>query len=181
MPSTEVPTETTTMVITGSTHPYASLPTPTTSAAPITEFRNEHRFLSNFWFVPGGLRVGGMSGPTVEHVFQAIKTLDPVERAGILAEPKPGNAKKLGRNVTLRPDWEPMKIGVMARLQAAKYTQPEMARLLLATGDAEIIEGNHWCDTFWGKCNCARHDFEGLNWLGRILMLQRSVLNGAAL
>jgi len=158
--------------------PKFSHPTPSPAAAPIVRFRDEHRFLSNFWFVPGGVAMDDMAGPTVEHVFQAAKTQDPDQRREILLVDKPLQAKSLGRHVTLRPDWEAIKLGVMARLQASKYAQPELGQLLMATGDAELVEGNHWCDTFWGRCSCRKHDDEGSNWLGRILMIQRSVMVG---
>lgn len=160
------------------TSPYLSQPSPAAASPPISEFRGEHRFLSNFWYVPGGVSLAGMTGPTVEHVYQAMKVLDLAEQALILAAEKPVTAKQLGAQATLRPNWEAMKLGVMARLQAAKYARPEMARLLLATADAELTEGNHWCDTFWGVCTCRTHDRVGTNWLGRILMIQRSVLRG---
>lgn len=162
-----------------STHPFASQPTPAGADAPITAFADEHRFLSNFWFVPGGVRLGDLTGPTVEHVFQAAKTLDPAQRAAVLAAEKPGPAKRLGGRVTLRPDWERVKLGVMARLQASKYAQPDLAQQLLATGDALLVEGNRWCDTFWGVCSCPAHNDQGQNWLGQILMIHRSVLRGA--
>lgn len=162
----------------GPSHPYASLPTPGPSTAPIARFSDEHRFLSNFWFVPGGVTLGALSGPTVEHVFQAAKTLDPAEQAAVLAIRSPGAAKRAGSTVTLRPDWEHVKLGVMARLQASKYRDPEMARLLAGTADAYLTEGNHWCDTFWGVCSCHTHSAEGQNWLGRLLMIQRSVNRG---
>lgn len=161
-----------------STHPFASLPSPAPADEPIILFRDEHRFLSNFWFVPGGVHYAWLIGPTVEHVFQALKTTDNHERSEILAVRRPGEAKKLGGQATLRPDWETVKLGVMARLQASKYAHPEMAQLLLATGDAELVEGNHWCDTYWGRCTCTKHADEGQNWLGRILMVQRSALRG---
>lgn len=161
-----------------SAHPYASLPTPQPQAAPIDHFRDEHRFLSNFWFVPGGISLGNLTGATVEHIFQASKTVDPTQRREILDASSPGKAKRLGAKVQLRSDWEQIKLGTMARLQAAKYAQPEMARLLDGTGDADLIEGNHWCDTFWGVCTCQAHATEGRNWLGQILMIQRSVLRG---
>lgn len=164
-----------------STHPFASLPSPEPVTAPIDHFRDEHRFLSNFWFVPGGIRLGDMAGPTVEHVFQAAKTLDPSQRADILATEKPGPAKRLGGRVSLRPDWEHVKLGVMARLQASKYAHADMAQQLLGTGDALLVEGNHWCDTFWGVCTCRTHERVGENWLGRILMIQRSFLNDAVM
>lgn len=37
--------------------------------------------------------------------------------------------------------------------------------MLINTGDAELIEGNSWGDTFWGECNGI-----GENNLGKILM-----------
>lgn len=163
-----------------SEHPYASSPTPEPAAADITSFRDEYRFLSNFAFVKGGIRLGEMVGPTVEHLFQAAKTFDADQRASLLAIPHPGAVKQAGRRVTLRADWERVKLSVMAQLQASKYTQPELAVALLATGDARLVEGNHWCDTYWGVCTCRKHDGEGENWLGRILMIQRSFLVATA-
>ena len=43
--------------------------------------------------------------------------------------------------------------------------------LLLATGDAKIVEGNTWGDVFWGVCNGV-----GENHLGEILMKVRQDL-----
>jgi predicted NAD-dependent protein-ADP-ribosyltransferase YbiA (DUF1768 family) len=42
---------------------------------------------------------------------------------------------------------------------------------LLETGDAELVEGNWWDDTFWGVCNGV-----GQNNLGKILMDTRREL-----
>lgn len=160
------------------THPYASLPSPAPAGAPITEFRGDHRFLSNFWFVPSGVHFGNLSAGTVEHLFQALKTVDPDERMKLLTTKRPGDAKIIGRTVTLRPDWEQVKLGVMAQLQASKYNDPVLRDMLLATGDAELVEGNHWGDTFWGVDSATG---AGQNWLGRILMVQRSVLRMVSL
>lgn len=159
-----------------STHPFASLPSPARTNAPIDRFRDEYRFLSNFWTVPSGVHYAWLTASTVEHVFQACKTTDEHDRSVILAASTAGQAKRLGKKVTLRPDWEARKLGVMANLQASKYQDPDLRDRLLGTGDAELIEGNHWCDTFWGVCHCDEHNGEGQNWLGRILMVQRSVL-----
>lgn len=160
------------------THLYASLPSPAPSGVPITEFRGDHRFLSNFWFVPSGVHFGDIGAPTVEHLFQLLKTVDSDERTKILLAKRPGDAKIIGRTVTLRPDWEQVKLGVMAQLQASKYRDPTLREMLLATGDAELVEGNHWGDTFWGVDSATG---VGQNWLGRILMVQRSVLRSSAL
>jgi ribA/ribD-fused uncharacterized protein len=155
--------------------------TPATPTAPpqaeaITSFKATHNFLSNFWFVAQGIAYDQMTGPTVEHVFQAAKTLDPDERRAVLTARMPLDARRMGRTVTLRPDWEHMKLGVMAALIGSKFSDRRLAALLLATDDAKLVEGNHWCDTFWGVCDCRKHDNVGENWLGRILMIQRSFL-----
>jgi hypothetical protein len=56
-------------------------------------------------------------------------------------------------------------------LLAQKFSYPYYRDLLLATGDAELIEGNVWNDVFWGVCNGI-----GKNWLGKLLMQVREVL-----
>lgn len=56
----------------------------------------------------------------------------------------------------------------MLDLQRQKYTVPYLREKLLATGDAELVEGNTWGDRFWGVCNGV-----GQNWLGRLLMQVR--------
>lgn len=77
----------------------------------------------------------------------------------------PGQAKKLGQGVSLRPDWESVKVDLMRTFVRKKFENPFLRPLLLATGDAELVEGNTWNDTFWGVCRG-----RGQNWLGRILM-----------
>jgi predicted NAD-dependent protein-ADP-ribosyltransferase YbiA (DUF1768 family) len=57
----------------------------------------------------------------------------------------------------------------MVRLKFS--THQELRERLLATGEAELIEGNTWNDTFWGVCKG-----EGQNWLGKILMEVRKEL-----
>lgn len=142
----------------------------------IGEFQGEHRFLSNFWPVPDGITMHGMTAATTEHVYQASKTIDRCERNRVLRAGTPGEAKKLGSELTPRQEWETIKLGVMSTLQAAKYANQELAGLLAATGTAALIEGNTWCDTFWGVCYCPQHSGEGMNWLGRILMVRRSII-----
>lgn len=44
----------------------------------ISEFKGESRFLSNFFAVP--IMYEGVEYPSVEHAFQAAKSLDPEER-----------------------------------------------------------------------------------------------------
>ena len=83
-----------------------------------------------------------------------------------------GQAKRLGKRVELRPDWEDVKIDIMRQVLKSKFTQnPELKAKLIATGDAELIEGNNWNDRFWGVCNG-----KGQNHLGRLLMELRAEL-----
>lgn len=83
----------------------------------------------------------------------------------------PGKAKRAGRNVTLRPDWEDAKLGVMERVLRQKFSQPEMSAKLLSTGNAVLIEGNNWGDMFWGCIwNNERKLWVGENHLGVLLM-----------
>jgi N-glycosidase YbiA len=81
----------------------------------ITSFTGEYRFLSNFWYVPEGIELKGALYPTVEHAYQAAKTIIPEERLRIYRVPyhKPGEAKKLGRTLTIREDLEAIKLVVM--------------------------------------------------------------------
>ncbi len=121
-----------------------------------------HSFLSNFY------KHGNW---TVEHHFQAAKTDDPVWAARILNAPTPNAAKKLGRKAPMRPTWDQEKVAVMLALLRVKFLWPDLAAALVATGDATLVEGNWWGDTFWGVCNGV-----GENHLGRLLMQVREEL-----
>lgn len=143
----------------------------------IMRFDNEHRFLSNFFMIP--VAYEGTEYPSTEHAFQAAKTLDPAEREKVRKAPTCGKAKRLGREITRRPDWDQIKIGVMKDLIRQKFsdkTYPDMAEKLLATGDAELVEGNHWHDNFWGVCHCDECGKDGENHLGKVLMEVREEL-----
>lgn len=107
--------------------------------------------------------------PTSEHAFQADKTLNMEERRAIAALSTPGKAKRAGKRVKLRPDWDKIRVDRMLAIVEAKFKQnPELMERLIATGDAELIEGNTWNDTFWGVCRG-----KGRNILGKILMIVR--------
>jgi ribA/ribD-fused uncharacterized protein len=89
----------------------------------------------------------------------------------IAAAPTPGKAKRLGRQATLRDDWEQDKMNVMEAALRKKFAIPELREKLLATGDAWLEEGNYWHDNFWGVCHCLKcQDEMGWNHLGKILM-----------
>lgn len=129
----------------------------------IAVFDHEYAFLSNFYDSP--FEVDGIKYPTVEHFFQAMKVTDPKDREVIAAAATPGQAKQLGRKVSLRADWEEIKIDIMKFALRCKFQVPELREKLLTTGDEELIEGNWWGDRFWGVC-----DGIGENHLGKLLM-----------
>lgn len=136
----------------------------------IDVFRGEHRWLSNF--AAAQVNLDGMSYPTVEHAYQAAKTLNPVERGRIRTAPTPGDAKRWGRQGTQRKDWEAVKIDVMYGLLKQKFAPgSDLGDRLLSTGSCLLVEGNTWGDTFWGVFSG-----RGKNVLGALLMIVRREL-----
>lgn len=134
---------------------------------PIRSFEGEYRFLSNFW--PCQIPFEGIQYPSVEHAYQAAKTLDPEQRRKISLAQSAKDAKRLGREVTVRPDWDFVKEAIMYELLELKFSDPTLMAKLQDTGDRTLIEGNWWRDYFWGVCNG-----RGQNKLGRLQMLLRS-------
>lgn len=146
----------------------------TDSSAPILGFQGEFDFLSNFH--PCRVDYEGIVYRTVEHAFQAAKTFDQVERHRIAALPKPGSAKRAGRRVRLRADWESVKIGIMEELLKLKFSDPELRGKLLATAPRIIVELNDWRDRFWGATKKQNGSITGKNLLGYLLMKVRGDL-----
>ena len=152
----------------------AGHPATTSQPARIPEFQGEYRFLSNFW--PAEVRFEGLIYPSSEHAYQAAKSLDPAERKRIAALPTPSAAKKAGAALKLRPNWDTEKFNVMETVVRDKFTRHADLRVkLLATGDAELIEGNTWGDRTWGV-----FEGKGENRLGKILMKIRAELRAAS-
>ncbi len=134
----------------------------------IDSFWGDYRFLSNFYkteIVYEGLTYG-----STEAAYQSAKTTNETIRK-YFSTLSPADSKKYGQKIKIREDWDDVKIGVMLELTRAKYLDRVLRKRLLATGDAELIEGNTWNDTFWGVCKG-----EGLNHLGQILMVVREEL-----
>lgn len=125
------------------------------------------RGLSNFEI--GEVYHGDRYWRTAEHAYQAAKTLSEVEKDRIFEAFSPAEAKKLGRSLTLRPDWDTVKVGIMTAICRDKLARwPVLRAKLLATGDEELIHVASW-DSFWGDGK----DGQGRNELGRIYMKLR--------
>ena len=146
---------------------------------PITRFRGEFRWLSNFYPATIEVEVNGsrVVAKSVEHAYQASKTGVVAREKQILRADTASEAARLGRDkrkTVLHHDWYDIKGDVMRPLVFAKFEQhPELMAKLLATGDRYLMEGNYWHDNYFGVCCCKRcHDSgeQGSNLLGRILM-----------
>ena len=137
----------------------------------IDSFSGVFHFLSNFH--PSLIMYEGIVYPTSEHAYQAAKTLDVNQRLNISIIDTPGESKKYGQTVKIRPAWDDVKVGIMGEIVRAKFFQnPALLEKLLATDDILLEEGNTWGDTFWGVCKG-----KGENYLGKVLMEVRENLN----
>jgi ribA/ribD-fused uncharacterized protein len=129
----------------------------------IDSFRGEYRWLSNFHLVD--IEFEGDLYTSTEAAYQAAKTFDPEEREEIRQAPTPGKARRLGQKVTMRADWDDVKLDIMRDLLRQKFKDPQLRERLVLTARQHLIEGNSWGDEFYGVCQG-----NGLNHLGRILM-----------
>lgn len=136
----------------------------------IAGFAGEHRFLSNFFVLDEWIDFRGHKWATTEQAYQAAKLRDEdLEFMNEMDQNKitPGKAKRIGREIDIRPDWDKIKITVMTIISWEKFEKnPELMKLLQQTKGHELIELNSWNDTFWGQCPLGN----GRNELGKILM-----------
>lgn len=138
-------------------------------------FDGKWAFLSNFYW--NEIEFEGITYPTNEHFFQAMKTLDIGERQKIANCLTPGQAKRMGRQVVLRPDWEEVKENIMFLGLCLKFADEQLADWLVETGDEPLEEGTTWHDNEWGNCSCPKcRNIEGKNKLGKLLMKVREMI-----
>lgn len=129
-------------------------------------FRNEYYFLSNMY--PCRIRVNGLEFACAEACFQSFKTTD-LEIRKKFQKLNGFEAKKLGKRIKLRPDWNDIRLDVMEAVIHVKFKQNpqlqnKLINALVRSGKGGIVEDNTWNDTFWGRCNGI-----GKNHLGTIL------------
>jgi ribA/ribD-fused uncharacterized protein len=136
----------------------------------ITEFRGDYFFLSNMY--PCEIHTEAGIARSAEQAFQASKTIIPSEVKWVLEARDGYEAKRRGKKVTLRDDWNDIKLMKMHEILKLKFAHgTDLAAKLIATKDEELVEGNWWGDTFWGICGG-----KGENHLGKILMFIRGSL-----
>lgn len=97
------------------------------------------------------------------------KTLDKDIQKVISLLDSPVKAKRYGRTIELRSDWDKIKYNVMLKIVTRKFkNNTDLFQKLLDTAPSKLIEGNTWGDVYWGICNG-----KGENNLGKILMAIR--------
>jgi ribA/ribD-fused uncharacterized protein len=135
----------------------------------IDNFSGLYRFLSNFY--PATVVFDHDEYPSSEAAYQAAKTFSQEIRNEFRLL-TPGQAKRFGRMIQVRKDWEEVKYGIMYDIVLDKFTRHDhLKKMLLDTGNAYLEEGNTWGDTYWGVCEGV-----GQNKLGLILMKVRKKL-----
>lgn len=140
----------------------------------IEQFRGQYFFLSNFYNAP--VTYLGLTYQNNEAAFQSAKVIGTKQESQRQAftHLAPNEAKRKGRHVLLRSDWEKTKDQVMYEIVKNKFTNNlDLQEKLLATGNAILTEGNTWHDVYWGY---DMRQKRGQNKLGKILMRVRQEL-----
>jgi ribA/ribD-fused uncharacterized protein len=133
----------------------------------IDSFRGEYWFLSNFYLRQ--ITYDGHVYASNEHAFQAAKATNERDRVYVADADTCKEAKRRGREIKCRPDWDFERVLIMLEICQEKFKQhDDLREKLIATGDQMLVEGNNWGDTYWGVCNG-----EGSNVLGTTLMFIR--------
>lgn len=136
----------------------------------ITKFRGDNYYMSN----RSDYRINffGLDYDRSENAFQAMKCIDKSQRK-VFCKMIFKEAKKLGKRVSCRSNWNLIKKDVMFNILLCKFVQHSGIReKLITTCNSPLIEGNVWGDTYWGVCNGV-----GLNNMGKTLMDVREFLS----
>lgn len=139
-------------------------------------FQGEYRFLSNFHHLNQPVMIDiddqTLTCSTVEYGYQASKATNVEDAMYVLSATSPGDAKRRGREIVCRGDWEQIKLKVMFDLLVQKFKDPVLADKLIATDPMELVEVNRHGDRFWGT----DIRLNGENNLGLLLMQVRDLL-----
>lgn len=149
-------------------------------------FRGEMSWASNMYEVPitfddtkhnlreiyPQFKFDSLEYPSSEHLYQALKATNESDKELVRTAPTPYMAKKHGRQIFSRMDWDSVKVDAMRLTLYLKFYQhPDLILKLVETGRTPLVEINWWHDKFWGVCDKTN---EGENWLGRLLMELRA-------
>jgi ribA/ribD-fused uncharacterized protein len=118
---------------------------------------------------------------TSEHAYQAGKARKQEVRAWLMNAPTPALLAMAAHGLyywDIAPGWSKIKFDRMREVLRAKFSQHEDLReLLLATGDARLVESatvDNAVNRLWGEVNG-----HGKNMLGTMLMELRTELRAA--
>lgn len=136
----------------------------------IDSFTGPYFFLSNFYSAP--IVHNKILYPTVEHAYQACKSLKRSVRLKISYCRTAYEAKKMGETIELRENWHEVRIPIMTKLHFLKFNIIVLQQALSNTKNSKLVEGNQHGDIFWGVCNGV-----GANHNGKSLMYVRSIIN----
>ena len=139
----------------------------------ISSFRGKYAFLSNFHKCR--IIIDDIEYPSSENAYQALK-FDDIDVRKAIAEISPGKAKKFAQLNAPRNIDNGTRLSDMFRILIVKFVgNSELMAKLLDTGQARLVEGNDWGDSFFGV---DAETGRGQNHLGELLMLIRDgVLN----
>lgn len=138
----------------------------TASPTKIDRFKDAYSWLSNMHEFDGFV-YGNLHFTSTESFYQAMKTMNLTDRKRI-SQMNGYNAKREGKKIHLRDDWEEVKDDVMLFALRLKFKNAKLRKKLLDTGDSLLIEGNFHGDHYWGVCKGL-----GLNKLGLFIMQVR--------
>lgn len=129
-----------------------------------------HKSFSNWYSCP--FKWNRITWANSEQALMSMKSFDKDYQKKIRKATNPADAKRLGRAVKLRQDWDQVKFNLMVEILFAKFSQhPDLAEILLETGTQSIHEDCN--DPWWaGGPNYPG----GKDMLGRALMLVRKRL-----
>lgn len=147
----------------------------------IEQFKGETRFLSSMYrFKVPILTSAGLWVYTAEHVYQPDKFTQRHDHWRVAEAERGIDSKNLAHEfeaegAPMRENWEDIKLGRMNQIVRDKFFRnPDIAQMLVNTGDQQIVEGNTWEDRYWGVCPPGSDN--GENNLGKILMDVRAEL-----
>lgn len=146
----------------------------------INSFKGDYFFLSNLY--PIRLELYGVTYPSVEHYYQSMKTTDDSVRKAIVEARTASVAKRIGKNASLKENWDEIKDITMLKALEMKFDSlySLLGRKLCLTYPLQLEEGNNWHDNYWGNCYCKKcKDIEGRNRLGKYLMsIRKELIDG---
>lgn len=133
--------------------------------------RNWFSNMHEFQYKSVDILFPSISYKTPEHHYQAMKSKDQFVRLNISLAKNGIEAKKIGRRIMVRDNWDNLKVDVMTYIQRYRFNSSKYwACKLLEDGSNTIVEFNNWHDNFWGDCICDKcTHVDGKNNLGIIL------------